>query len=115
MVDRRATVLIRRCATSKRSKYEASFDSGRTWPVKFGAVGYRDFTLLCAAGDMDAATHARWQYVKRHACREDWGASGIHTAGFWARWILWNKPTVEMSARDISRRRVFGVRVVVVA
>ena len=30
--------------------------------------------------------------------------SGIDTAGFWARWLLWNKPTIEVSYNDIKKR-----------
>jgi hypothetical protein len=33
-----------------------------------------------------------------------WGKSGIDTAGFWSRWLLWNKPTIKESYDDIKRR-----------
>ena len=35
---------------------------------------------------------------------EDWGKSGIDTAGFWSRWLLWNKPTIRESYQDIKKR-----------
>ena len=33
----------------------------------------------------------------------NWGKSGIFTAGFWSRWMLWNKPTLEESYNDIKK------------
>jgi len=49
-------------------------------------------------------------YLKRHQKRENWELSGITSAGFWSRWLLWNKPTLEASIRDIERR--FGVDII---
>jgi hypothetical protein len=42
--------------------------------------------------------------MKRHRLRENWSKSGIKTAGFWSRWLLWNKPTLDESIRDIEKR-----------
>jgi len=36
-------------------------------------------------------------YIARHKKTENWTRSGIYTAGFWAKHILWNKPTVAES------------------
>jgi hypothetical protein len=78
-------------------------DGTRSRVIKFGEVGYEDYT-----------THKdpvrKGQYIARHAPNEDWTETGIMTAGFWARWILWNKDTLLESVRDIPRR--FGVLVV---
>ena len=43
-------------------------------------------------------------YINRHKKNEDWGKSGIDTAGFWSRWLLWNKPTIKESYQDIKRK-----------
>jgi hypothetical protein len=43
-------------------------------------------------------------YINRHKKNEDWGKSGIDTAGFWSRWLLWNKPTIKESYQDIKKR-----------
>ena len=43
-------------------------------------------------------------YISRHKKNEDWGKSGIDTAGFWSRWLLWNKPTIKESYQDIKRK-----------
>ena len=43
-------------------------------------------------------------YINRHKKNENWLKSGIDTAGFWSRWLLWNKPTIKESYTDIKRR-----------
>ena len=43
-------------------------------------------------------------YINRHKKNEDWGKSGIDTAGFWSRWLLWNKTTIKESYEDIKKR-----------
>ncbi len=65
--------------------------------VYFGAAGYSDFTK-----HKDEARKQR--YIKRHENNEDWGKSGIDTAGFWSRWLLWNKETIKESYDDIKKR-----------
>jgi len=54
--------------------------------------GYNDFTKT-RNEDMKSS------YIARHKVREDWSKSGILTAGFWSRWILWNKPTIKESVK----------------
>lgn len=73
-------------------KYKVSID-GIT--IKFGAKGYSDYTKH---KDKDR----RDRYILRHKARENW--KDYRTAGFWSRWILWNKPTIEQSIRDIKKR-----------
>ena len=73
-------------------KYMVRFD-GKT--VHFGAAGYEDFTTH---GD----ENRKKRYLARHK-HEEWGRDGVHTAGFWARWILWNKPTIQQSVQDINK------------
>ena len=71
--------------------------------VHFGATGYSDFTIH--------KDHDRMlRYTQRHKKNENWKKSGIYTAGFWAKWILWNKPTLLASIRDTEQR--FGIRIV---
>ena len=83
----------------KGKKYTAYFpDARRT--VHFGALGYEDYTI-----HRDAERKER--YLARHSARENW--NDMYTAGFWSRWLLWNKPGLAESARDISRR--FGLKI----
>ena len=51
----------------------------------------------------------RERYLQRHRAREDWTRSGVETPGFYARWVLWEKPTIAASLREIQRR--FGLRI----
>lgn len=76
------------------------YDDGKTKTVQFGAAGMSDYTK-----HKDASR--KKNYVSRHAARENWSKSGIATAGFWSRWLLWNQTTLSASKRDIARR--FGV------
>ena len=64
--------------------------------IYFGAFGYSDYTI-------HKDDERKLRYIKRHN-NENWGKSGINTAGFWARWLLWNKKTIEASYNDIKRR-----------
>ena len=42
-------------------------------------------------------------YISRHQKNQDFSKSGIHTSGFWARWLLWNLPTLQDSIRDVNK------------
>jgi hypothetical protein len=70
---------------------------GRSSTVHFGAEGYKDYTQH---GD----DNRKRNYISRHRKNEDWSPSGMGTAGFWARWLLWNKPTLSQSIQDIERQ-----------
>ena len=65
--------------------------------IDFGAQGYADLT-------MHKDDSRKQAYISRHASREDWNKSDLQTAGFWSRWLLWNKPTLEESIRDTEKR-----------
>ena len=65
--------------------------------VHFGATGYQDFTT-----SKDEKRKA--SYLARHKTSEDWTLAGVNTAGFWARWLLWNKPSSTASIRDDNQR-----------
>lgn len=81
-------------------KWRVEFSDGHT--VDFGAAGYQDFTQH---GD----PARRKAYIARHASREHW--RDPRTAGFWARWLLWERPTMRAAAREIHAK--FGIQVVV--
>ena len=65
--------------------------------VHFGASGYLDFTT-----SKDEKRKA--SYLARHKTSEDWTLAGVDTAGFWARWLLWNKPSITASISGINQR-----------
>jgi hypothetical protein len=70
--------------------------------IHFGAAGYEDFTT-----HKDPARLQR--YITRHAKRENWTKSGVATAGFWSKHLLWHKPTLTGSIRSTSTK--FGITI----
>jgi hypothetical protein len=52
------------------------------------------------------------QYIKmkqekkiyRQKNNENWTKSGIDTAGWWSRWLLWNLPTIKASYENLKRK-----------
>ena len=82
-------------ANDGKHKYYIITASGKK--VLFGAIGYEDYTM-----HKDPSRKAR--YIARHKNKENWTKSGINTAGFWSRWLLWNKPTLQSSYNDIKNR-----------
>lgn len=107
-------------------KFRVILSNGKT--VDFGQKGYSDFTLHKTPKRMRS-------YVQRHggvipkttmdekdplkirermlrvtrSDKEDWGRSGLDTAGFWSRWLLWSHPTIPGAARIIEEK--FGVTI----
>lgn len=81
-------------ANDKKKKYVATIDNKN---VKFGAFGMEDYTI-------HKDKERKKRYIIRHKNNEDWTKSGIRTAGFWSRWLLWNKPSLEASARNIEKK-----------
>ena len=74
-------------------KYDAVIDGKKT--VSFGATGYSDFTK-------HKDEERKENYIARHKPNQDW--KDHTTAGFWAKNILWNKPTIEASVRDTNKK-----------
>jgi hypothetical protein len=92
-------------STIPGKKYKVTIHDSRAQTertVHFGARGYSDYTL-----HRDHERMAR--YTQRHRARENWTRSGIYTAGFWSKWILWNKPSFRTSVQDTARR--FRIRI----
>jgi hypothetical protein len=73
--------------------------SRRSKSISFGAKGYEDFTI-------HKDPQRKQKYLRRHSAREDW--QDPFSAGFWAAHLLWNKPTISGSMRDISKN--FDIR-----
>jgi hypothetical protein len=81
----------------KKFKVIVELRSGVAKTIHFGAKGMSDYTKH--------KNKARKQlYLSRHRKNENWTRSGIKTAGFWSRWLLWNKPSLLSSKRDIEKR-----------
>ena len=83
-------------STRQGKKYMAKVQSkDGTKTVHFGATGYKDFTQH---KDEDRKAN----YLKRHKANEDW--TDPKTAGFWARHLLWNRPSLQASARELRSK-----------
>ena len=76
-------------------KYYIITNSGKK--VYFGQASASDFTH-------HKDEQRKQRYIDRHKTNENWSKSGIDTADFWSRWLLWNKPTIKDSYMDIKRR-----------
>jgi hypothetical protein len=75
-------------------------ETGRSKTVSFGAKGMSDFTK-----HHDDQRKAR--YLKRHQKEKDrWSDTkdNLKTASYLAKNILWNKPTIDSSVKDVERR-----------
>ena len=90
-------VVIKKSSNPKK-KYDAIFsskDTKRTKKVSFGQAGASDFL-----SHKDEARKQRYQ--DRHRKRERWDIPT--TAGSLARYVLWNKPTLQASIIDYKDR-----------
>lgn len=85
----------------QEKKWRIEFPSGGH--IDFGAEGYEDYTI-----HKDPVR--KQNYINRHSLRENWTLSGIETAGFWARWLLWNLPNINDSMDDIEKR--FNIKII---
>ena len=66
--------------------------------IHFGAKGMSDMT-------QHKNPTRRENYLKRHkGMLEDWTKKGIESRGFWSRWLLWEKPTIEKSIKNIEKK-----------
>lgn len=80
---------------SDKPKYKYYIITSTGRKVYFGASGYDDFTI-------HKNPERKQRYINRHQKNENW--NNINTAGFWSRWLLWNKPTIQASYNDIKKR-----------
>ena len=71
--------------------------------INFGQKGYSDFTI-------NKDPKRKKNYIARHKKREDWTKSGIDTAGFWSKNLLWNKNTLSKSIIDTENR--FNINII---
>jgi len=81
-------------STREGKKYMVWVD-GKT--IHFGAEGMSDYTK-------HKDPERKKMYISRHKSRENWKKSGIKTAGFWSRWLLWGEPTLKDSIEEIERK-----------
>lgn len=69
--------------------------------IHFGQYGASDYTIH--------KDQIRQQlYIFRHKKKENW--NDLATSGAWAYNLLWSKPTLKASIKNMERR--FGIRIV---
>jgi hypothetical protein len=86
--------------TGDKKKYKVVLknkQTGREKSIKFGASGYDDFTITKNEEQKKA-------YLARHKSREDWTKTGVATAGFWSKHLLWSSSSIQQSLADVKRK-----------
>jgi hypothetical protein len=64
--------------------------------IKFGQAGADDYTIT-------KDDEQKKLYIARHQKNENWTKSGIATAGFYAKHILWSEPTIKASLEKMKK------------
>ena len=82
-------------STRAGKKYQATASTGKT--AHFGAEGYSDFTT-------GASYERRERYISRHKKNEDWSKANLMSAGFMARHVLWEEPTVRGAVQKLNKK-----------
>lgn len=72
--------------------------------IEIGQRTAKDYTIYYKEEGKEVADERRRLYIERHKDRENWTASGVDTAGFWAYHLLWSETTVEKALREIKRK-----------
>lgn len=88
-------VIVLKKSDRKGKRLEARINNKKS--IHFGLKGGKTFI-----DHQDNKLKDAW--LKRHKVRENWKKTGIETAGFWSRWILWNRPTLNSSIKALERR-----------
>lgn len=85
-----------------KHKFMVSFitDSGRLRTLRFGAKGMSDYTIHKDKERKD-------KYEARHKKNEDW--TDLTKRGTWAKYILWNKPSLKGSIKDMEKH--FNIKI----
>ena len=78
------TVVIEK-STRKDKKYVANVNNKH---IHFGQTGYSDYS-------QHKDDERKQRYIARHKANEDWAKSGIDTAGFYSKNILWNQQVLK--------------------
>lgn len=86
--------IILRNSNKPEKRYMVDVDNKR---VHFGSSKHENYT-------MHNDNERKERYLKRHKKRENWTKTGLKTSGFWSRWLLWNKKTLEKSIKDIEKK-----------
>ena len=84
-------------SSNLEKKYDA-FVEGKK--VSFGASAYSDFT-------QHKDPERKKSYIARHRVNQNW--NDLTTAGAWSKGILWNKPTISESIKNMENK--FNIKI----
>jgi hypothetical protein len=85
-------VIIKRSDT-KGKKFDAVINDKKV--IHFGQAGASDFT-------QHKNQDRKNNYIQRHKKNEQW--NNPLTAGFYSRWITWEKPTLKEAVSNVNRK-----------
>ena len=88
----------------KNKKFDL-LDEDKNYILSFGNSDYSDFTK-------HKDEERKERYINRHKNNEDHSKSGVKTAGFMSRWILWHKPTIAASINDTNKRFNINIKLI---
>lgn len=95
-------VVIEKTFPGSKHKYTIYVNNeNKRRTLKIGDSRYQDFT-------MHKDSNRKQLYDNRHRSREKW--DDPFTAGFWSKWLLWNKKTIKESIKDIENR--FNIKII---
>ena len=94
-------VYILEKSDNTKKKYCVVQLNPKTKKICFGAKNYSDFTI-------NKDDKRKQNYLLRHKKNEDWENS--ETSGFWSRWLLWWKPTIDESIKAMEKQ--FNIKIV---
>jgi len=81
---------------NKNKKFDAIIDNKKK--ISFGAKGMSDYTLHSP----DERDQRKKNYINRHKKNENW--NDYMSAGFYSKHVLWNKPTIGESIKDLNKK-----------
>lgn len=81
---------------SKKKLIVQVVSQSSTRNIGIGDRKYEDYTI-------HRDDERKQNYIQRHSRnREKYGLNGAKTAGFYSRWLLWEKPTLEEAAKALA-------------
>ena len=81
---------------TKNKKFDAIINDKKK--ISFGSKGMKDYTLHSP----DERDQRKKNYISRHRKNENW--NDYKTAGFYSKHVLWNKPTIGESIKDLNKK-----------
>ena len=88
-------VKLYKLALSHPKKWAVILTGPNPKTIYFGARGYEDYTI-------HHDEKRKKLYITRHKSNKNW--NNPRTSGFWSRWLLWNRLTINLSIKDIKKR-----------